>query len=280
MMLGCGVLGAGDRAAMSLPKDRWLGDIDTSRVHAGSPDYKLLDAGDTALVVEFGDSIDRRISATVLALARRVSQIDLGGVIECVPTFRSLMVHYDPLVVTSASLGMRIAELMRGLHIREDVGRVWRLPACYDPRIAPDLEQVAGRTGLSAAQVVECHSATSYHVYMLGFLPGMAYLGDVATELVLPRLATPRLKVPAGSLGIATTMTCVYPMDTPAGWHLIGRCPVPFLERRLQPTVLLAAGDKVTFTPVSLREYEQLSAQAAAGTLRIVPVDEPMEVAA
>jgi KipI family sensor histidine kinase inhibitor len=280
MMPGFEVLGVGDRAAMSLPKDRWLGDNDSGPLHGDGPDYKLLDAGDTALVVEFGDSIDRRISATVLALARRVSQIDLDGVVECVPTFRSLMVHYDPLVVTSASLGMRIGELIRGLHVRQDAGRVWQLPACYDPCIAPDLEHVADRTGLSAAQVVECHSATSYHVYMLGFLPGMAYLGDVLPELVLPRLATPRLKVPAGSLGIATTMTCVYPMDTPAGWHLIGRCPVPFLERRPQPTVLLAAGDKVTFTPVSLGEYEQLSAQAAAGTLKILPVDEPMEVAA
>jgi inhibitor of KinA len=278
-MSGSDVLGGG-RAAMSLSKDRWRGDADAGRVHADSPDYKLLAAGDTALVVEFGDSIDRRISATVLALARRVSQIDVDGVVECVPTFRSLMVHYDPLVVTTSSLSLRIGELMRGLHIREDVGRVWRLPACYDPAIAPDLEQVAGRTGLSAAQVVECHSAMSYHVYMLGFLPGMAYLGDVPGELVLPRLATPRLKVPAGSLGIATTMTCVYPMDTPAGWHLIGRCPVPFLERRPQPTVLLAAGDKVSFAPVSLSEYEEMSAQAAAGTLRIVPLDEPMEVAA
>jgi inhibitor of KinA len=275
-----GGIGAGGPAAVRRSEDRYVSPGDASPVCTDCPDYKLLDAGDTALVVEFGNSIDRRISATVLALARRVSQIDLGGVIECVPTFRSLMVHYDPLVVTSASLGMRIGELMRGLHIREDVGRVWRLPACYDLCIAPDLEHVADRTGLSAAQVVECHSATSYHVYMLGFLPGMAYLGDVPAELVLPRLATPRLKVPAGSLGIATTMTCVYPMDTPAGWHLIGRCPVPFLERRLQPTVLLAAGDKVTFTPVSLDEYEQLSAQAAAGTLKIMPVDEPMEVAA
>jgi inhibitor of KinA len=276
----CGGIGAGGPAAVRRSEDRYVSPGDASPVCPDCPDYKLLDAGDTALVVEFGNSIDRRISATVLALARRVSQIDLGGVIECVPTFRSLMVHYDPLVVTSASLGMRIGELIRGLHIREDDGRVWRLPACYDPCIAPDLEHVADRTGLSAAQVVECHSATSYHVYMLGFLPGMAYLGDVPRELVLPRLATPRVKVPAGSLGIATTMTCVYPMDTPAGWHLIGRCPVPFLERRPQPTVLLAAGDKVTFAPVSLGEYEQLSAQAAAGTLKIMPVDEPMEVAA
>jgi inhibitor of KinA len=219
----------------------------------------LLAAGDTALVVEFGDSIDRRISATVLALARRVSQIDLDGIVECVPTFRSLMVHYDPLVLATSTLSTRIGELMRGLHIREDVGRVWRLPACYDPRIAPDLDEVAGRTGLSAAQVVECHSAMSYHVYMLGFLPGMAYLGDVPAELVLPRRP---------------------PLETPSGWHLIGRSPVRFLEQRPHPAALLAAGDQVTFMPVSLREYELLAAKAAAGTLNITPIDETMDAAA
>jgi inhibitor of KinA len=273
-------LTVGDSVAIRRSEDQRLVDADASCDHAHCPDYRLLPAGDTALVVEFGDSIDRRINATVLALERRVNQIDLNGIIECVPTFRSLMVHYDPLVLPTSLLSMRIGELMQCLQIREDVGRVWRLPACYDPRIAPDLGQVAARTCLSAAQVIECHSTTTYHVYMLGFLPGMAYLGDVQTELVLPRLATPRLKVPAGSLGIATTMTCVYPMDTPAGWHLIGRCPVPFLERWPQPMALLTAGDKVTFAPISLREYEELLAQVAAGTLKIVPVDEPMEVAA
>src|SRR4030088_711181 len=110
MMPGFEVLGVGDRAAMSLPKDRWLGDNDSGPLPGDGPDYKLLDAGDTALVVEFGDSIDRRISATVLALARRVSQIDLAGVVECVPTFRSLMVHYDSLVLATSTLSARTRE--------------------------------------------------------------------------------------------------------------------------------------------------------------------------
>jgi inhibitor of KinA len=279
-MPDCDVSSAGSRAVISRAKDRGLGVSDANRVRASCPDYRLLAAGDTALVVEFGDSIDRRISATVLALARRVSQIDLDGIVECVPTFRSLMVHYDPLVLATSTLSMRIGELMRGLHIREDVGRVWRLPACYDPRLAPDLDEVAGRTGLSAAQLVECHSATSYHVYMLGFLPGMAYLGDVSAELVLPRRPRPRLKVPAGSVAIATTMTCIIPLETPSGWHLIGRSPVRFLEQRPHPAALLAAGDKVTFVPVSLREYELLAAKAATGTLDITPIDEIMDAAA
>ena len=164
----------------------------------------------------------------VLTLARRLNEIGLDGIIETVPTFRSLMVYYDPLTLPTAALAARIVELMRGLTASEETGRTWRLPACYDELIAPDLADVAARTGLTPAQVVECHSATVYHVYMLGFMPGMAYLGDVPSELVLPRRETPRLKVPAGSLAIASTMTCVYPLETPAGWHLIGRSPVPF----------------------------------------------------
>jgi inhibitor of KinA len=266
------VLPAAEATAMASGRDHVVGGPETS-------DYKLLPAGDTALVVEFGEVIDRRISAKVLALAHRIAQVELEGVIECVPTFRSLLVHYDPAVLSISALSARVNDLARTLRVRDETGRTWRLPACYDPAIAPDLAHVATHTGLTPAQVVERHSATTYHVYMLGFLPGMAYLGDVPPELELPRLATPRIKVPAGSLGIATTMTCVYPMETPAGWHLIGRSPVPFLERRPQPRALLAAGDSVTFEPVSLREYEQLAAQAAAGMLRITPIDEPAEAA-
>jgi inhibitor of KinA len=243
-------------------------------------EYRLRPAGDTALVVEFGDSIDRRVSAKVLALARRLDQHRLGGIIETVPTFRSLMVHYDPLVLPMSSLSARIAELMQSVPTREEPGRLWRLPACYDMRIAPDLGDVASRTGLSADQVIECHSAAIYHVYMLGFLPGMAYLGDVPAELVLPRRASPRRKVPAGSVAIATTMTCIIPLETPSGWHLIGRSPIRFLEQRPNPSALLAAGDKVTFMPVSLREYELLAIQATAGTLTIMPIEETLDAAA
>src|SRR5262249_12194467 len=212
--------------------------------------------------------------------AHRLDAAQVDGILETVPTFRSLMVHFDPVTLSNADLEARVAELMQDLQVSEEVRRVWRLPACYDPHIAPDLDEVAARTGLSPAQVVECHSATTYHVYMLGFLPGMAYLGDVPAELDLPRLATPRPNVPAGSLGIATTMPCVIPLETPTGWHVIGRSPVRFLERGPRPRALLAAGDRVTFAPVSLREYELLAAQAAAGALNIVPLNEPVEAAA
>jgi KipI family sensor histidine kinase inhibitor len=243
-------------------------------------EYKVLPAGDTALVVEFGDRIDRQLSAWVLALSRRLNEARLAGIVETVPTFRSLMVHFEPLRLPAAELIDTIAVLMRGLHASEPAGRHWRLPACYDPIFAPDLDHVAGECALSPAQVVECHSAVTYHVYMLGFLPGMAYLGDLAGGLVLPRRTTPRPRIAAGSRAIATTMTCVYPLETPCGWHLIGRSPAEVWQRRPTLRALLAPGDKVNFSPVSLDEYESLMAQAAAGTLRIEPDEGWVGVAA
>lgn len=249
-------------------------------VRPDSGAYRILPAGDTAMVVEFGDSIDRNINSQVLALAHRLDQEPIEGLVEYVPTFRSLILHYDPLALSTSALIARVVELMRNLQFRQISGRMWQLPVCYDGRLAPDLEEVASRTGLSPPQVIEAHSAVTYHVYMLGFLPGMAYLGDLPAALVLPRLPSPRLKVPAGSLAIATTMTCIIPLETPSGWHLIGRSPVSFLQWRPDPEALLAAGDKINFVPVPLDEFEQLSARSAAGKLNIAPVGVVAEGAA
>jgi len=242
-------------------------------------EYRVLTAGDTALVVEFGDCIDRRLSTWVLSLARALDQIRLDGIIETVPTYRSLIVHYDPLRLSATSLTSTITTLMADLRVHEDVGRKWHIPACYDPSIAPDLDYVAAECGLTPRQVVERHSGTAYHVYMIGFMPGLAYLGDVPAELVLPRRPSPRELVPPGSLAIATTMTCVYPVECPAGWHLIGRSPVEFLTRRPTPTTLLSPGDQVVFTPVSLREYQRLLGMAAQGILKIAPNEDFLGVA-
>jgi KipI family sensor histidine kinase inhibitor len=170
---------------------------------------------------------------------------------------------------------------MQGLQVvTEQGGRLWRLPACYDPSLGLDLADVAARTGLSPAQVIERHCAVTYHVYMLGFLPGQAYMGDVPAELALARRESPRLKIPAGSLAIAGAMTCIFPLETPCGWHLVGRSPVALWERGPRPRALLAPGDQVGFAPVSLREYERLLVKAADGTLEIFPMDEAVEAAA
>jgi inhibitor of KinA len=244
-------------------------------------DYRLLPAGDTALSVEFGDRIDRTLSGLVLALARRLAEANIAGVTECVPTFRSLMVYYDPLLLPYAALSARIAKLAQGLRAAETAGRRWRLPVCYDESVAPDLADVAARSNLAPAQVIERHSAVSYHVYMLGFLPGQPYLGDVASELALPRRPSPRMKIPAGSVAIANTMSCIFPAETPCGWHLIGRCPVPLWDlKRGAPMPLLQPGDQVGFAPVSVREYEELLARAVDGQLVVTPSDNIKDAAA
>ncbi len=240
-----------------------------------TPAARFLPSGDTALVVEFGDRIDRRVSALVLTLAERLEAAAIPGVVEVVPTFRSLMVHYEPLLLPHAQLREHLAPLIEGIAATERDGRHWRLPACYDESVGPDLTDVADRTGLSVRQVIERHSAMTFHVYMMGFLPGFPYLGDLPPELELPRRKSPRIKVPAGSIAIAMTMTSIYSLESPGGWNLIGRTPVPLWHLQRDPPVLLAAGDKVTFKPISLREFEALATKIAAGDYCIAPEAPP-----
>jgi KipI family sensor histidine kinase inhibitor len=238
-------------------------------------DYRILTAGDTAIVVEFGDNIDSGLNAIVLALAGRLAASRIPGLNETVPTFRSLTVFYEPLVLSRTMLEGHIAGVMHDLTVTPGGGRKWRLPVCYDPEMAPDLDDVAARTGLTTAQVVELHSGVTYRVYMLGFLPGLAYMGDVPSQLLLPRLVTPRHRIPAGSLGIAMAMSLIMPRETPSGLNLIGRSPVPMWRHSDKPGdedgTLLAPGDTVVYQPVSLREYELLAAKAAGGKLDLEP---------
>jgi inhibitor of KinA len=246
------------------------------------PPYKVLTAGDTALVIEFGDAVDRALSAWVLALARRLNGAAVPGVIETVPTFRSLMVYYDPIALPAAQLIHRIEDLMEGVEPTSATGRLWRIPVCYDGELAPDLAEVASRTGMTPAGVIECHAGVTYHVYMLGFLPGLAYLGDVAPELMLPRRDVPRLRIPAGSVGIGMTMTCIFPRESPCGLHLVGHSPVPLWRLRDGAEgagALLTPGDRVKFTPIARREHDELLAAVAAGTLAVAPIETSKDAA-
>jgi inhibitor of KinA len=239
------------------------------------PPYKVFTAGDTALVIEFGEAIDRTLSAWVLALARRIDEARMPGVIETVPTFRSLMVYYEPITLPAAELIGRIEALMDGVEPTSATGRLWRLPVCYEGDLAPDLDDVAARSGLAPAAVIERHADITYHVYMLGFLPGLAYLGDVDPALVLPRRDVPRIRIRAGSVGIAMAMTCIFPRETPCGLHLLGCSPVPLWRPQggADSGALLTPGDQVTFSPIPRREHDEMAAAAAAGELIVTPVE-------
>lgn len=232
---------------------------------------RLLASGDTALVVEFGETIDRMINAQVMALADRISAAGLTGVVELVPTFRSLMVHYDPLATSHAALAEHVARLVEGLDVSHRHGRLWEIPVCYEGEHAPDLDDVARATKLSTREVVAIHTGEIYQVYCVGFLPGFPYMGDLPAALELPRRTSPRLRLPQGSVCMAMRMTGIYPIESPGGWHLLGRTPVRLFDRRRTDAVLMAPGDQVRFVPIPLAEFGRLDAAAAAGTLALAP---------
>jgi KipI family sensor histidine kinase inhibitor len=238
---------------------------------------RFLPSGDAALVVEFGNQVDPEISGLVLTLAHKIEAAAWPGLIEVVPTFRSLLIYYDPLTLPQSELKKNIQPLLQGLSATERTGRRWRLPACYDEEMGLDLAEVAARVGMRVPDLIALHSSATFHVYMMGFLPGFPYLGGLPSALELPRRENPRVKVPRGSVAIAMAMTCIYTLESPGGWHVLARTPIPLWDLRREPPAVLAAGDQIVFAPVSLREFEELQARAGVGEFVLRP--DPTEAA-
>jgi inhibitor of KinA len=226
---------------------------------------RFLAAGDTALVVEFGIVIDPALIATVQALDRAIAAAELPGVIETVPSFRSLMVHYDPLLTNQAELIRRIGALETSAAGQDAAGRRWLLPACYERGFAPDLDAVAAATGLAPDAVLTRHQETGFTVAVLGFLPGCPFLSGLDSLFDLPRRQEPRTRVPSGSVAVAQKLSVIYPTESPGGWHLIGNCPLPLFDPRQEAPALLAPGDAVRFRPIDAAEHARIRAAAEAG---------------
>jgi KipI family sensor histidine kinase inhibitor len=231
---------------------------------------RFLPAGDAAVVVEFGDHVSRILNDRVLRLNALVRAANPRGLVETVPTFRSLTVHYDPLATDGASLIEAIGNLLDSGSGETRQLRLWRIPVCYAISHAPDLEDVARRAGLSTEEVIRLHCCTRYHIYMIGFVPGFPYLGDLPPALVLPRRADPRTRVPPGSIAIATGLTAIYPLESPGGWHLIGTTPVRLFDLRWPRPALLGPGDAVQFEPITAVEFEAIGAAVAADAYQIL----------
>ena len=230
---------------------------------------RLLIAGDCALVVEYGSAIDPRVNARVRLLDRLLGSLHHPGIVETVPTYRSLMVHYDPLVVPREALARVVMDVAAGLTDGPGAeGRVVEIPVAYGGDAGPDLAGVAAHNGLAEDAVVEIHAAGEYLVYMLGFMPGFPYLGGMSPRIATPRLPTPRTAVPAGSVGIAGEQTGIYPTESPGGWRLIGRTPVRLFDPARMPPALLEAGDRVRFVPLSAHMYDAVARDVAAGSYR------------
>ena len=198
--------------------------------------------GDTALLAELGSRLDTALNTRAIALAAALQR--RRDVRRAVAGHGDVTVQFDPDQITYDTLAAAIRRLAGKRPPVEEPGRLHRIPVMYD---GPDLEEVAARVGLSTRQVVELHGRPIYRVFLVGFVPGWAYLGPLADELVLPRRATPRTLVPAGSVAIAGQETGIYPLASPGGWHLIGRTSVKLFLPDSDPPSLFRAGDRVKF---------------------------------
>jgi KipI family sensor histidine kinase inhibitor len=222
--------------------------------------YRIVPAGDSALIVEFEERIDPAINARAIACAEAIQAARIIGVRDIVPTYRSVAVYFDPVRTDSDELMERITHEAEGATgVAADATSPIRIPVCYGGELGPDLASVATFAGLAEHEVVRIHSSGVYRVFMLGFVPGFAYLGLVDERIAMPRHTTPRVRVPTGSVAIAGVQTGIYPAETPGGWQLIGRTPLkPFDAARAEP-FLMKAGDLVRFEAIDRPEFDRLA---------------------
>ena len=225
--------------------------------------WRIVPAGDSAVIVEFEERIDPIVNARTVACADAIQAANIPGVRDVAPSFRSVAVYFDPLRtpygVLIAALEEQAARPIGDAAIERDPIRI---PVCYGGDFGPDLPDVAAFAKMSEADVVALHASTTYRVFMLGFVAGFAYMGIVDDRIAMPRHSTPRLRVPLGTVGIAGVQTGIYPAETPGGWQLIGRTPVkPFDAARAEP-FLMKAGDAVQFYAIDRAEYDRVEREA------------------
>ncbi len=231
---------------------------------------KYLAAGDKGMVIEFGNSISKEINRKLRSMVLALENSDTPGIIEVVPTYRSLLITYDPLVWKFAELAAHLEELENKLaSLTIPNPRIILLPVVYGGEYGPDLPFVCEHSGLTQAEVIKIHTGTNYLIYMLGFTPGFPYLGGMDQRIATPRLKNPRTKIPGGSVGIAGSQTGVYPLESPGGWQLIGRTPLRLFDPEQHQPALLQAGDYVRFYQVTEEEYQTLLQQVKEGTYTV-----------
>lgn len=231
----------------------------------------FLPCGDTGLTVQLGEAIDRVLSGKVMGLRTLIREQQLPGIIETVPTYRSLTVHYDPLVTSHVELKEKISGLVDKLESEQiPESSHFQFPVCFDSEeFAPDLQHVAQWAKMSTHEIVEAIATSPLFVYMLGFAPGQPYMGDLPDKLAIPRRKDPVPRIKRGSLVIATGLAVIYPVDNPTGWHIVGRTPVPLFTRDAKQPTLLTPGDTVSFRPVSESEYKEINQSMQEGSYTI-----------
>lgn len=231
-----------------------------------TPDYKIFSLGDSAITLDYGNRIDDGVNQRVIGLFRSLQKDPLPGMIEAVPAYSSLTVYYDISgLKEKISAGKTIMERMMAeldgrakqpAQEEQPIPRLIEIPVCYEKEYAPDTEELCNTNNISAGELIRMHTAVNYRVYMLGFLPGFAYMGEVDPLIAIARKTQPRQNVEAGSVGIAGRQTGIYPLASPGGWQIIGRTPLKLFDPAKQEPALLQAGDHVRFFSISHYEFE------------------------
>lgn len=225
---------------------------------------KILPSGDSAFLLSFGEEISEEINQRVFACESYLrNQIEKGavrGIIGMVPAYTTLLVLFDPMEIRRWKLERILRNAVRNnSESKEKQGRLVEIPVCYGGTFGPDLADVAKFCGMSEEEVISRHCGRDYQVYMMGFLPGFPYLGNMDPAIAIPRLDTPRVKIPAGSVGIGGSQTGIYPLESPGGWRLIGRSPVLLFSPEEKEPFLLSAGDKVRFVPIDEKMFREMA---------------------
>lgn len=222
--------------------------------------YRL--AGDTGFLVEFGEGIDPTINARVRAMVKALEKEKPLGVGEIIPTYRSVLIIYDPGETCPDTLFPVIERLETSLKtLKPEPARLVEIPVCYGGDFGPDMVNVQKAHSLTSDQVVQIHSHPEYLIYMVGFTPGFPFLGGLDKRLFTPRLETPRMRVPEGSVGIANNQTGMYPIASPGGWQLIGRTPLKLFAPDRTTPFLYKAGDRIKFMPISEQQFSRIARQ-------------------
>jgi inhibitor of KinA len=211
---------------------------------------RLIPAGDALILIELDNVIDPAVNERVIAIAAAVERRGYGGVLDVVPTYRSVGVYFDPVRTNRGALVAGLEECAHEPSAVAESGRLIEVPVAYGGEDGPDLEAVADQTHLTEEEVIRLHTGRSYRVYMLGFVPGFAYMGSVDERLRLPRRQTPRVRVPARSVAIASFQTGIYPTETPGGWWILGRSLLEPFDAEREDPFLFRAGDEVRFVRV------------------------------
>ena len=234
-------------------------------MNANSSPPRLLPSGDAAITVEFGRNIDEQTNRRVLALDRALSDAPIDGVTETVPTYRSLLVHYDPILIGFEELGERLSALARLPAPPTTPSRRWRIPVVYVGENGIDLEDIAKTLNITPEDIVARHVAGDYRVAMIGFTPGWSYLSGLDRSLQMPRLQNPRLLTPSGAVSICGIQTCIQCLAGPSGWRLLGRTAVRTYQLPRNPVFLLEPGDAVTFYAVDDKKFAEQDRAAERG---------------